>query len=167
MEQTKFTLLLSYAVIATALSITVINLLIRGLRRQMLKKNVVPPSFGIWYSLLLLTLSVLSYTAFHQFNLALDVLLLRNPDQFWLECIKTASLYLGISYMVFVIWFYAIGLLNGIILGNRKDLPEIESNNYSYVLIKGVLLFSSVWLLVMPIENLLRLLGPRLEPLFH
>ncbi|MBK7735019.1 MAG: hypothetical protein IPI36_07175 [Chitinophagaceae bacterium] len=48
------------------------------------------------------------------------------------EVAKTASLFIGLSAVWFIIWYFVANLLSVIIVGKRNDQNEIEADNVSY-----------------------------------
>lgn len=167
MEPTKLIVLLSYTIIATSLAVLLTNLLIWKVKQKSMDKGDVSVSFGVWYSAQLATLGVLLHTAFGRLISAMDLMLVSVDENAWMRLVKLFSVHLGTALVVFVIWYYVIGLLSTLIWGSRRDVIEAERNNYTYFLVKGILQFVSVWLLVSPLETVLRWIGPVVEPVFY
>lgn len=168
MEHLKLIILLSYVVIATCIAILIINLLTLRIKQKSIIDGKIGLSYGIWFVSLFLSLSVLLYASFEQLHTAIDMLMISSTQNFWTPILRMSSLHLGFAVLVFIIWYYVIGLLANVILGNRKDKFEAEGDNYVYFLIKGTLLFCSIWLLVFPLRTVLTYFLPSVElPLFH
>jgi len=168
MEHLKLIILLSYVVIATCIAILIINLLTLRIKQKSIIDGKIGLSYGIWFVSLFLSLSVLLYASFEQLQTAIDMLMISPTQNFWTPILRMSSLHLGFAVLVFIIWYYVIGLLATVILGNRKDKFEAEGDNYVYFLIKGTLLFCSIWLLVFPLRTVLTYFLPSVElPLFH
>jgi len=168
MEHLKLIILLSYVVIATCIAILILNLLTLRIKQKSIIDGKIGLSYGIWFVSLFLSLSVLLYASFEQLQTAIDMLMISPTQNFWTPILRMSSLHLGFAVLVFIIWYYVIGLLATVILGNRKDKFEAEGDNYVYFLIKGTLLFCSIWLLVFPLRTVLTYFLPSVElPLFH
>ncbi len=168
MEYLKLIILLVYVVFANCIAILLINLLTFRIKPKSIVEGKINLSYGIWFAALFLSLTILLYSSFEQLQAAIDVLMISSTQSLWLPVLKVSSLHLGFAIMAFVIWYYVVGLLATVVLGNRKERFEAESDHYVYFLIKGALLFSSVWLLLQPLKTVLTYFMPAVElPLFH
>ena len=168
MEYLKLIILLVYVVFATCIAILLINLLTSRIKPKSIIEGKINLSYGIWFVSLFLSLAVLLYSSFEQLQTVIDVLMISSEQSFWLPVLKASSLHLGFALVTFVIWYYVVGLLATVVLSNRKDKFEAESDHYVYFLIKGTLLFSSIWLLLQPLKTVLTYFMPAVElPLFH
>jgi hypothetical protein len=100
--------------------------------------------------------------------MALDNIYKNILDNLYGQLIETTSLFIGLSAVWFLILYFISNLLSVTIVGKRKNMNEIESDNVSYFLIKGILIIGFVFCLSPVFEIILRRFIPSIEiPFYH
>jgi|GEM_PF-6492332 len=146
MSYSKLSILFLYIVLAIIFALLLANLFTYKMKYKAIKKGVVNTSYTVWLSSILLSISVSIYSATGLFNGVLDFTLREGwNSQLLLPLTTTCALYLGFPLVLFMIWFYIVHVLAMVVFGKRKDLYEIESDNYGYFIVKGTILFSGAW----------------------
>ena len=99
---------------------------------------------------------------------AIDNIYKMNATNAFIETSKTASLFIGLSAVWFLICYFIANLLSTVITGNRNAVNEMEADSYAYFLIKGALVIGFILCLSPIFETLLRAFMPNVQlPFYH
>ena len=118
--------------------------------------------------MLFLSASVIQIKSISILSEAVDNIFKLKIEGAVFEVLKTSSIYIGISSLWFLLWYFIASVFAVISIGKRDDLIEIEKDNYTYFLIKGIILFGTVISLSSVFEMLLRFFVPSIQiPFYH
>lgn len=168
MNTSKTIALTISAIIAVAIMLFIIQLLLRKLKPKSEQEDKLNTSYGIWFSSLFIGASIVIGEAISLLSIALDNIYKNTSQNLLIEIVKTTSLFIGISVLWFLLWYFMSNLLSVTIVGKRKSQNEVEVNNISYFLIKGILIIGFIFCLSSVFEIILRNLIPSIQiPFYH
>ncbi len=155
------------AVIAFAILLFIIQLLLKKLKSSSeAEESYIRSSYAVWFSTLFISASIIVMTAIKLLSEALDNINKHFASSALKETIKTASLFIGLSIVWFVIWYAVSHILSKLILEKRSN--EMESENWSFFLIRGVLQIGLTLCLSTIFEIILRAFIPTIQiPFYH
>ena len=163
----NFTLTL-IGIVAISISITIIQFLLRKEKKKSEIDGKIKISFGIWFSSILLGATIINLKTITILNEALDYIYKVNSNELQIEIAKISSIYIGLSAIWLLIWFFIVKVFSVIFVGKRNDENEMENDNYVYFIIKGIMLICFLLGLLPIFENLLRAFLPNIEiPFYH
>ena len=168
METNKILLLAVTGIIATLLLLLVIRQLTRKLHPTDEGDAPTPVSYGIWASALVIAGGIILSTALSALGDAVDALYRLNGNNAGFKSVEYAASYTAISVLWLMVWHFIAAYIQPFLLGNRKIKIEAQRNNYTYFLLRGVILIVLV-LLVQPLLSLIfHNLVPTVEiPIYH
>ena len=143
-------------IFAFALALLTIQFFVKELRKKATSNNTLNLSFGLWFGSLLLSITLLLSKALEVMNDEIDVLIAFPKEGIYLEIFKAGSIFIGLTFLWFVISFYIIKVFSRLIFSSSIDEIEIEQNNSSYFLIKGFVFITFIIVLLPIFESLLR-----------
>ncbi len=168
MNTSKTITLTVSAIIAIAIMLLIIQLLLRKLKAKSEQEGRLKNSYGVWFATLFIAASITTGKAINMLSEAIDNIYKSFATNIIGEVAKTASLFIGLSAVWLIIWYFVANLLSVTIVGKRSDQYEIEIDNVSYFLIKGVLLIGFIFCLLPIFEILLRSFMPNVQiPFYH
>jgi hypothetical protein len=166
---TNKTLILTLAgIIAIAITLLIIQLLTKKVQQKSALEGRFKISYGIWFCTLFIAASITMQKAIFILNEALDNIYKLNPTGQFANILKTASLLLGFGAVWLLIWYLVTNILSIVIVGKRLDGNEMEADNYTYFLIKGILLIGFILILSPIFDEVLRAFIPNIQmPFYH
>jgi len=168
MNTSKTVTLTIVGIVAIIILLLMIQLLLRKLKTKSEQEGKVKQSYGVWFSTLFIAATITMGRTITILGEAFDNIYKNITTNIIGEVAKTASLFIGLSSFWFLVWYFVANLLSVTFLGNRKDQNEIESDNVSYFLIKGVLLIGFILCLLPVFEIILRAFMPNVQiPFYH
>lgn len=168
MNTSKTVTLTIIALVAIVIMLLVIQLLLRKVKIKSEQEGRFNQSFGVWFATLFIAATILMGKTISTLGEAIDNIYKNISTNVIREVAKTASLFIGLSAFWFIIWYLIANLLAVTILGNRKAQNEIEADNVSYFLIKGVLTIGFIICLLPVFEIILRTFLPNIQiPFYH
>lgn len=168
MNTSKTLALTISVIIAILIMLLIIQLLLRKLKPKSVIEGKFKNSYGVWFTTLFLAASIITSKAMSVLNEAFDNIYKNVSINILGEVAKTASLFIGVSATWFMIWYLVANILSMTIAGKRNDLNELESDNSSYFLIKGVLIIGFILCLLPVFEIILRTFIPNIQiPFYH
>jgi len=168
MNTSKTVTLTIIGILAIVIIILVIQFLLRKLKTKSEQEGRLKNSYGVWFAALFIAATITMGKAIILFNEAIDNIYKNVSTNVIGEVAKMASLFIGLSAFWFIVWYFVANLLSVTILGNRKDQNEIEADNVSYFLIKGVLIIGFILCLLPVFEIILRTFMPNVQmPFYH
>jgi hypothetical protein len=168
MNISKIITLAIAGLVSISIMLMVVQLLILKLKPKSETDGKIKLSYGIWFSSLFISASIVISKAILVFNEALDNIYKFNAQNTILESAKIASFYIGSAMVWFVAWVYIASFLTKMICGKRINANEIEADNYAYFLIRGMILIGLLLCLIPVFEIMIRLFIPSIEiPFYH
>ncbi|MBS4063507.1 MAG: hypothetical protein KGZ74_03060 [Chitinophagaceae bacterium] len=168
MNSSKTVILAIIGVVAIVIMILVIQLLLRKLKMKSEQEGRLKNSYGVLFATLFIAATITMGRSIAISGEAIDNIYKNISTNIIGEVAKTASLFIGLSAFWFIVWYFVANLLAVTILGNRKDQNEMESDNVSYFLIKGVLIIGFILCLLPAFEIILRTFMPNVQtPFYH
>ena len=168
MNTSKTVTLTIVGIVAIVIMLLVIQLLIRNLKAKPEQEGRLKTSYGIWFTTLFVAATITMGKTITVLSEAIDNIYKNISTNIIGEVAKTASLFIGLSALWFIVWYFIANLLSVTILGNRKDQNEIEADNVSYFLVKGVLIIGFILCLLPVFEKILRTFMPIVQiPFYH
>ena len=123
-------------------------------------------SFSIWIGAIFLASTFLFSSMLKTLNDALNIY--KSFESPILSSLKTASIYLGLTTVWIIILILINNILVNLIYENRKEKQEMESDNYTYFILKAFLLVGSACALLPAFESLLKMFLPIIQtPFYH
>lgn len=168
MNTQKTVILIIVGIIAVAISVLIIQLLLKKAKLKAEVNGTLNKSFAIYFSMLFLSTSVIQIKSISILSEAVDNIFKLKIEGAVFEVLKTSSIYTGISSLWFLLWYFVANVFAVISIGKRDDLIEIEKDNYTYFLIKGIILFGTIISLSSIFEMLLKFFIPSIQiPFYH
>lgn len=143
-------------IFAFALALLLIQYFVKELRKKASTSETLNISFGLWFGSLLLSIILLLSKALSVMNDAINVLISFPKDGLYIEIIKSGSIFIGLAFLWFIISFYINKIFSRLIFSLSSDDVEMEQNNISYFLIKGIMIIVFILILLPTFETLLR-----------
>lgn len=153
--ESSITVIIS-GIIAFALALLIIQFFVKELRKRAITENSLNLSFAIWFGSLLVSITLLLSTAMSVMKDATDVLIAFPKEGMYVEIFKAASIFIGLAFLWFVVSFYIIKIFIRLIFSSSIDEVEMEQNNKTYFIIKGVTIIVFILSLLPAFESLLR-----------
>lgn len=168
MNTSKTVTLTIAGIVAIVIILLIIQLLLRKLKKKSEQEGRIKNSYGVWFATLFAAATITMGRTITILNEAIDNIYKTISTNIIGEVAKTASLFIGLSAVWFIVWYFVSNFLSVTILGNRKDQNEIEADNVSYFLIKGVLIIGFILCLLPVFEIILRTFMPNVQiPFYH
>lgn len=154
--------------IAIVISLLVIQLLLKKSKSKSETDGKLKTSYGIWFITLFVAISIVNYKMISILSEAIDNIYKMNTSNIIKETAKATSLFIGLGAVWFVVWFYIANVFAIIIVGKRTEVKEMESDNHSYFLVKGILVIGFILSLLPIFETFLKLFMPSVDmPFYH
>lgn len=168
MELTKSILLTCIGIIAFAISLTISQLLNRKEKLKSENEGKILLSYGILFSSWVISISILIFKMLSILNEFMETIYKINNINPLIEISKTSVLFIGLTVIWLILWYYITRVLSLIFVGKRNILIEIERNNYVYFILKGIVFIGFVYCLIPVFEDILRTFLPIIEiPFYH
>jgi hypothetical protein len=167
MEITKTITLTSIGIIAFAISLTVTQLLIRKEKSKSESEGKILLAYGILFSSWVISFSILNFKMLSVFYEFADTIYKVNTENLLTEIVKTSVLFIGLTNTWLILWYYITKAFSVLFTGKRIDTNEIESNNYVYFVLKGIVFIGFVYSLMPVFESILRTFFPNIEIPFY
>lgn len=163
MDTTKTITLTCVGIIAVAISLTVTQLLIRKEKTKSESDGKFLLAYGFLFSSWVISFSLLNFKTISVLNEFADTVYKVNTVNPLVEIIKTSVLFIGLTNAWLVLWYFITKALSLLFTGKRKDVNEIENNNYVYFLMKGIVFIGFIYALIPLFESVLRTFIPEIE----
>ncbi|MEI6697020.1 MAG: hypothetical protein WCO13_13250 [Bacteroidota bacterium] len=168
MNTTNEILLVSFCITSVAMGLFIIQLLLRKLKPKSELGNKIKISYGAWVFFLFTALSINTAKTLDLLGEAFDLITKSNTENTLLNIFQTSSIFIGLNILWFVIWLSISNVLSIILIGKRNVSKEMENNNISYFLIRGVILIGIIISFLTLYESLLRAFLPTINaPFYH
>jgi len=123
-------------------------------------------SFSIWAGAIFLSSNLMLLKMLTTLNDALNIY--SSFESPIISVLKTSSIFIGLSVIWLVITMYIIHTLSNLLFENRKEMQEMENDNYSYFILKSLMLIGSTLALLPAFESLLKIFLPIIQtPFYH
>lgn len=166
MELQKYASLCIMALTTFISSIVLIKFLLK--KSQIAIEKEVNISYAIWSICMLIGFNILNIKSISIASEAIDIIYKLKVSNILVEIFRIITIFIVINSICFFISYFSINYLSIILLGKRKNTAELQNNNYSYFVIKGVLFVCLTSCLLALIERLLRNFLPILStPFYH
>lgn len=168
MNLNKAATLTIVGIIAIGIMLTLIQLLLRKAKQQAETDFKIKPAYGIWFASLLLAASLTTAKAISFLAEAIDNIYKIGSPNLTGEAAKTASLYIGLSAVWFLLWYFVSKVFSTIILGIKKETEEMALNNVHFFLIKGIIINAFIFSLSPVLDVIFRMAMPNIQlPFYH
>ncbi|WP_448698113.1 hypothetical protein ACFGVR_14930 [Mucilaginibacter sp. AW1-3] len=167
MNPIKMITLTLAAITTTALMLSTIQLLLRQVRSQSENDFRIKSAYGIWFASLAVAAILVSAKSILFLDEAADNLYKIMPVNLYWELAKTASLYMGLSVVWFLLWFFVAKAMAVTTLGMRREAEEMDLNNACYFLIRGLIFIGLVFCLSPVLDMVFRLVLPNVPLTFY
>lgn len=167
MDITKTITLTSVGILAFAISLTVTQLLIRKEKSKSESEGKILLAYGILFTSWVICFSMLNFKTLSVLSEFTDTIYKVNTVNPLTEIAKTIVLFIGLTNTWLILWYFITKALSVIFTGKRKDVNEIESNNYVYFILKGIVFIGFVYTLMPVFEGVLRTFYPNIEIPFY
>lgn len=156
------------SLIAVSIIFLLIQILLRKIKRVAEIEGKLKISYGIWFTTLFLAAVFVITKTIISLGEAINNIYKINVGKPIVEIAKTSSLFIGFGAMWFLICYLISNIFSMLITGNRKQLKEMEADNYTYFLIKGISVVGFVTCLSPVFETILRAFMPSIQiPFYH
>lgn len=154
-------------IIAFAISLTIIELLNKKSKAKAIKDGAFPVAYGIWYSALVISSSLLIFKTLTISYTAIETISGMSIEKPYENTFKITVILWGINFCWFLTGVFLNKIFSNIFLGKRTNKFEIENNNYVYFLMRGVLLIGFIYILLPVFELTLRFFLPSIDVPFY
>lgn len=152
-------------IVAIALFILVIQFISKKINYE--EEGKLKIAFAVWIGFLTFSFALLLRSCLMATSNAIEVIMGLPKSENALQIIEKVALFVGFTFMWFVIVYLIIQFITAILLGKRNDNIEIDRNNYSYYIIKGIFFLTLTFSLLSVFENFLRLFSPIVNTPFY
>lgn len=163
MDITKTITLTSIGIIAFAISLTITQLLIRKEKSKSERDGKILLAYGFLFSSWVICFSLLNFKTLSILNEIVDTIYKVNTLNPLIEIIKTSILFIGLTNTWLILWYYTTKTFSVLFTGKRNDVNEVESDNYVYFVLKGIVFIGFVYSLMPIFEMILRTFFPNIE----
>lgn len=148
--------------------IFIIQFLMRRVRNKISADGKLKISFGVLFTTLFLAAAIVATRCITLFAEAVDNINKISPEKLIRESAKTGLLFIGLTALWFIIWYFTIKIMSVYITGKRNDEKEFETDNYSYFLIRGAMMVGFNLCLLPVFEIIVRAFMPNIQtPFYH
>lgn len=161
------TTLVIIGVVSISISLTIIQLLLRKQKVKSEDENKINLAYGILFSTWVICLTLLNLKSINVLDEYVDLIIKTNKENPIKEISKVSVFFIGIVNLWGILWHYISKVFSAIFVANRNDTKEVEKNNYSYFLMKGVILLCLILSLMPVFELLLRMFFPIEIPFYR
>lgn len=167
MNTTKIITLTVISIVALAISLTLTQVFLRKQKLKSQTEGKIRISYAILFTSWVVSFSMLNVKSLSIMNEYLDIVGKNDSANTLVETLKTSVLFIGLTNVWLIILYYIAKSFSLIFIGKRNDSNEIENNNYSYFLMKGMLAISFIFCLMPVFELILRAFFPSIEIPFY
>ena len=155
-------------VIGIAVNLTIIKLLLSKLYKNVDDNTFNKSSFFFFFASLFISSSIVFSKSLYAANEAIDTILkLRLPNTFF-EIVKVNAVYFGLNILWLLVLYLISIPLTSIVMSNRIQKTEMDNNNYSFFLLKGLILLGLIIISLSLQESILKVFMPSIStPIFH
>ncbi len=166
MNTTNLIITATVGIIAIALFVLVIQFLSKKINYE--EEGKLKTAFAVWIGFSITSFAILLSSSLKSISNAIEIIMGTNKEDSTIQVIEKIALFTGFTFMGFVVTFFITQFITAIIFGKRTNSIEIERDNYTYFIIKGMILLALTFSLWTVFENLLRLFSPIVEtPFYH
>ena len=164
---------LFFTVIVAIVAFIIMLLAIQFLTKKMNIKNDssqrINTSFSIWVSSVLISFFIFLKIALEQVENSIEIIIkIDSIDNTFFAVMEKIAIFIGFTFLFTFLSLYLIDKSLQFILGNRINQIEIEKENVSYFLIKGISLILFVYSVSLIFEHFLKWFMPVIEtPFYH
>ncbi|MGL2965882.1 hypothetical protein [Flavobacterium sp. XGLA_31] len=133
------------------------------------KDGTIISSYAIWVSTLLGSFFLFLKTALEQTENTIEIIIYsKTINDTFMQVMQRIVIYTGFSFLFTFLSYYIVHNVLKLLFGNRTDSIEIERNNKSYFLIKGLTTIFLVFSLLTIFEHFLKWFAPAVDtPFYH
>ena len=123
-------------------------------------------SFSIWIGAIFLSTSLILSNMLATLIDALNIY--ESVNSSLINTLKTTSIFVGLSALWIVMLIFIIKILSILLFGDRKEKHEMESDNFSYFILKSLMLIGFTIALMPALQSLLKMFLPIIQtPFYH
>jgi len=167
MNTTSEILLIICCIITIAMGIFIVQILLRKLRLKSESETKIKISYGIWIMSLFVAYCINTAKTIEILNEAYDTIMKVNQSDALSKILQTSSVFIGLNILWFIIWYSLSNVLSTILIGKRNIIKEMEQDNISYFLIRGVILVGVIISFLILYESILRVFLPNIKVPFY
>lgn len=167
MDTTKIITLTIIGIVSIAISLTVTQLFLIKQKLKSENEGKTNISYAVFFSTWVIAFSLLNLKSISVLSEYIDLINKTNTEISNIEILKTTVLFIGLTNFWLIIWYFIAQIFTLIFVGKRNDINEIESNNYGYFVLKGILILSFIYSLIPVFEILLRTFFPIEVPFYR
>jgi len=168
MEPTKAIILSIATLLALAIIIMFMQFLSRKAKNRNQEDGKMKLSFSLWFISFFFSGSLIVTKTITVYAEAVDYLLKIYPTKSWFESFKSGSLFIGLAIGWLLLWYFVSNRLSAFITGKRNPVHEVEANNYTFFLVRGILLIGITICLLPTFEIVVRAFVPGVQlPFYH
>lgn len=163
MDTTQIVTLTVIGIIAMAISLTVTQLFLRKAKAKSENEGKINIAYSILFLGWVISLSLLNMKSISIMNEYYDTVYKMNSAYHLAEIAKVSVFFIGLTNIWLVLWNFITQAFSQLIAGKRTDVKEIETNHYTYFLMKGMVYISFIYCIMPVFEMLLRMFLPNIE----
>lgn len=157
------------AIIATALMTILIQFLAKKSSIKVENDNKTNTSYSIWFTSIMITFFIYLKVAIEMVENSIEMIIYsKSTENAFIEVIQKISILIGFTFIFTFLSYYIVHNILKLTTGNRIDSIEIQKENYSYFILKGLILIAFVFSLITIFEHFLKWFMPTIEtPFYH
>lgn len=157
------------AIVSTALMLMTAQYLGKKQNIIIEKEQKINSSYAIWLSSIMVTFFILLKVAIGMVENSIELIIYsKSTKNAFIEVMQKISIFIGFTFIFTFLSYYLVHNLLKLAIGNRIDSIEIQKDNYSYFIVKGVILILFVISLITIFEHFLNWFMPTIEtPFYH
>ncbi len=157
------------AIVATALMTLIIQLLAKKFNFKTEIENKINSSYTIWFTSLMVTFFIFLKVAIEMTENSIEMIIYSNStENAFIEVMQKISIFIGFTFIFTFLSYYIVHNVLKLTFGSRIDSIEIQKENYSYFVLKGIILIVFVLSTITLFEHFLKWFMPTIEtPFYH
>ena len=120
MNPSKTTALIIAGMVAIGIVLLIIQLLLKKLKQKSELDGKLKLSYGIWFATLFIAAALVTVKTMTILSEAIDNIYKMNATNAIVETSKASSLFIGLSAVWFLVWYFIANLLYTLNTGNRN-----------------------------------------------
>lgn len=167
MDTTKLITLTIIGIASIGISLTVTQLFLRSAKRKSETDGKINLSYALSFTTWVIVFSFLNLKSITILSEYIDLINKTNSESSIFEIFKTSVLFIGLSNVWLIIWYFIAKGFTLIFVGKRNNIKEIENDNFPYFILRGMLNLSFIYCLMPVFEVLLRTFFPIEVPFYR
>ena len=96
-------------------------------------------SYAIWFSSILISFAIYLKVALQHIENSIEYIIFADEiENAFLAVMEKIAVFIGFTFLSVVLVYYLVNIISNVTFGKRIEKHEIENENYSYFILKGI-----------------------------